>query len=126
MLPETFNLPTKAVEEPKPTPEELLQKILYFPTPFDSFDEVGELILPNIHTYADMSTDKDTAASLSALYRSHCVSLMEAVRYLQIKKFFGLFISFQGTLTAPVQKLFTEPAVAAWIEDSDWVTYKVC
>lgn len=83
------------------------------------------LKLPNIDLYAPVGTDPDIAATLTAIYRSHCTSLVECVRYMRLKQFHQLFISFHGTLTAPVQKLLGEPSLALWIRESDWVMYKV-
>lgn len=84
------------------------------------------IILPDITPYAPPNIDRDITASLAAVYRSHCTSLVECVRFMRLKQFFGLFVSFQGTLTVPVQKLFAEPSIAPWIRESDWATYKVC
>lgn len=82
------------------------------------------VILPDITPYAPSNIDHDVAVSLAVIYRSHCTSLVECVRYMRLKQFFALFVSFQGTLTAPVQKLFAEPSIAPWIRESDWATYK--
>ncbi|KAF8472458.1 RFX DNA-binding domain-containing protein [Kalaharituber pfeilii] len=103
-----------------------LQYDIYFP-PYDIDEPVAppkHIILPDISPYAPPDIDLDVAASLAAIYRSHCTSLVECVRYMRLKQFFGLFVSFQGTLTAPVQKLFAEPSIALWIRESDWATYK--
>lgn len=96
------------------------------PYDFDDFSSPNKhIILPDIAPYAPPNVDPDVSASLAAIYRSHCTSLVECVRYMRLKQFFALFVSFQGTLTAPVQKLFCEPSIAAWILESDWSTYKV-
>jgi regulatory factor X, other len=83
-----------------------------------------QLALPSIDGYLPSGTDHDTAITLMALYQSHCTSLIQNVRYMRLKQFFALFNSFHGTLTVPVQKLFMDPSIAAWIEECDWEMYK--
>lgn len=80
--------------------------------------------MPRIDSFLPAGTDPDAAKSLAALYRSHCTSLVECIRYCKEKTFFHLYTSFQGTLTMPVQKLFSNPSVAAWIEECDFVLYQ--
>ncbi|CAK7267003.1 hypothetical protein SEPCBS119000_002317 [Sporothrix epigloea] len=82
------------------------------------------LALPRIEPFLPAGTDPDAAKSLVALYRSHCTSLVECVRYCKEKTFFHLFTSFHGTLTMPVQKLFANPAIAPWIEGCDFALYQ--
>lgn len=90
----------------------------------DAFHQSEPLMLPSIEPFLPAGTDVDAAKSLVALYRSHCTSLVECIRYCKEKTFFHLFTSFQGTLTMPVQKLFSNPAVAPWIEECDFVLYQ--
>ncbi|TWU77530.1 hypothetical protein ED733_007393 [Metarhizium rileyi] len=87
-------------------------------------DQHDILALPAIELYLPQGTDPDAAKSLSALYRSHCTSLVECIRYCREKTFFHLYTSFQGTLTMPVQKLFGHAAIALWIEGCDYVLYQ--
>lgn len=82
------------------------------------------LTLPPIEVYLPSGTDPDAAKSLSALYLSHCTSLIECIRYCREKTFFHLYTSFQGTLTMPVQKLFANAALAPWIEGCDYALYQ--
>ncbi len=82
------------------------------------------LVLPRIEPFLPNGTDPDAAKSLAALYRAHCTSLVECIRYCKGKTFFHLFTSFQGTLTMPVQKLFGNPSLAQWIEECDFVLYQ--
>ncbi|KAI0011086.1 RFX DNA-binding domain-containing protein [Xylariaceae sp. FL0662B] len=99
--------------------------LLSFPQEADEpFNESAPLILPRIEPFLPTGTDPDAAKSLAALYRSHCTSLVECIRYCREKTFFHLFTSFQGTLTMPVQKLFSNPSVAPWIEECDFVLYQ--
>ena len=82
------------------------------------------IALPKIEAFLPMGTDPDSANALTALYRSHCTSLVECVRFCKEKTFFHLFTSFNGTLTMPVQKLFANPSIAPWIEQCDFVMYQ--
>lgn len=90
----------------------------------DNLELSDGLKLPPIEDYLPAGTDPDAAKSLSALYLSHCTSLVECIRYCRAKSFFHLFSSFMGTLTMPVQKLFGNEALAPWIEASDIVLYR--
>ncbi|TFB05091.1 Transcriptional regulator RFX1 [Trichoderma ghanense] len=98
---------------------------LAFPPPDETaFEQSEPIALPPIESYLPPGTDADAAKSLSALYRSHCTSLVECIRYCREKTFFHLYTSFQGTLTMPVQKLFGNPALAPWIEGCDIALYQ--
>ncbi|KAK5993191.1 Transcriptional regulator RFX1-like protein [Cladobotryum mycophilum] len=98
---------------------------LAFPqTEENTFEQSEPIALPPIEFYLPQGTDPDAAKSLSALYRSHCTSLVECIRYCREKTFFHLYTSFQGTLTMPVQKLFSNPALAPWIEGCDIALYQ--
>jgi regulatory factor X len=97
---------------------------LAFVSPNEEGMDQSDLALPPIEQYLPTGTDPDAAKSLSALYRSHCTSLIECIRYCKEKTFFHLYTSFQGTLTMPVHKLFSHPALASWIEGCDLVLYQ--
>ncbi|KAF2114771.1 RFX DNA-binding domain-containing protein [Lophiotrema nucula] len=101
------------------------QNELKFPSPDllaapDDFD----IILPDIAPYLPARTDPDSAGALVNIYRTHCTSLVDAVRYCKEKQFFRLFTSFHGTMTVPVQKLFAQPELAAWIKECDYIMYQ--
>lgn len=83
------------------------------------------LSIPEIDPFLPAGTDSDTAAALMALYRSHCASLVEAMRYMRLKQFFHLFVSFHGNLTVPVQKLLSVSDLAPWIREADGRMYRV-
>ena len=103
----------------------MIERELYFPiTAEDAFRENEPIDLPNINLYLPTGTDQDTAAALTALYRSNCTSLIDCVRFCREKPFFHLFTSFHGTLTVPVQKLLINPAMAPWIKECDWLMYQ--
>jgi regulatory factor X len=86
--------------------------------------EYEPIALPKIEPFIPLGTDPDSATALTALYRSHCTSLVDAIRFVKQKTFFHLFTSFHGTLTMPVQKLFAHPSIASWIEECDFVMYQ--
>jgi regulatory factor X len=87
-------------------------------------EDNGAIILPDIISYLPPNTDPDSANALVALYRTHCTSLIDSVRYCKEKQFFRLYTSFHGTLTVPVQKLFAQQEIAPWIRECDWMMYQ--
>lgn len=89
-----------------------------------AFSENEPVNLPAIQPYLPPRTDNDTAEALYALYRTHCTSLIDSIRFCKEKQFFRLYTSFHGTLTVPVQKLFTHPNLASWIEQCDLTMYR--
>jgi regulatory factor X len=103
----------------------MYQYELKFPTPeqMTAEDNVN-ISLPDISPYLPPGTDSDAADALAALYRTHCTSLIDSVRYCKEKQFFRLFASFHGTLTVPVQKLFAQPELAPWVRECDWMMYQ--
>jgi len=108
------------------TPESLTYPhTLRFPSaPIPEFSENEPVHLPSLQPYLPPRTDPDTAAALFALYRTHCTSLIDSIRFCKEKQFFRLYTSFHGTLTVPVQKLFAHPSLAPWIESCDLITYR--
>ena len=102
-----------------------IDRELRFPTSPDvPFSDREPIDLPPIESYVPEGTDSDTSSALVALYRTHCTSLIDCVRYCREKHFFHLFTSFQGNLTVPVQKLLAQPSVASWITQCDWMMYQ--
>jgi regulatory factor X len=113
--------------EPGFQPDNLLTSNMYeqhleFHPPGASSGDVLEM--PDIWLWIPKETDVDAAHALVALYRSHCTSLVDSVRFCKEKTFFKLFKSFQGTLTVPVGKLFADPKVAGWVKECDWLVYQ--
>ena len=105
--------------------ENMIGRQLRFPNDGDGEPlEEKSLELPDIRAYLPAGTDPDTAGALRALYRSHCVSIIDCVRYCKEKQFWQHLTSFHGTLTVPVQKLFSHPDLAAWIQECDWLMYQ--
>lgn len=100
------------------------QTLKFAPPEHDSFQDSDSIELPNIFNYVPPRTDVDAANALSALYRTHCTSLVDCVRFCKEKQFFRLFTSFYGTLTVPPRKLFVHPDLAPWIKECDWLMYQ--
>jgi regulatory factor X len=99
---------------------------LYFlnPAGLPAPAENSSLRLPDIHEYLPENTDTDVADALTALYRSHCISVIDSFRFCREKIMFRHFTAFQGTLTVPVHKLLVHPDVAPWVEECDWLMYQ--
>lgn len=106
------------------TTSKMSQPLRFAPLGEPLANENQQIILPKIEDLVPAGTDPDSARSLTALYRSHCTSLVDALRYCREKTFFHLYTSFHGTLTMPVQKLFANPSIAPWIEECDFVMYQ--
>lgn len=104
--------------------EKIPQHLQFAPYSDSSREEYEPITLPSIEPYIPKGTDRDSATALTALYRSHCTSLVDAIRFVKQKTFFHLFTSFHGTLTMPVQKLFGHPSIAPWIEECDFAMYQ--
>ncbi|KAK2590928.1 hypothetical protein QQS21_011389 [Conoideocrella luteorostrata] len=120
-----YNLPDLAsIDNIRTTSTKTEFELSFLTADDDAVSQSEILALPAIELYLPQGTDPDAAKSLSALYRSHCTSLVECIRYCREKTFFHLYTSFQGTLTMPVQKLFGNPALASWIEGCDYVLYQ--
>ena len=104
---------------------EIIKHELKFSTSEDPrYQEDEPIELPSIGPYVPVGIDSDVAYSLTALYRSHCVSVIDCFRFCKEKMFWHHFTSFHGTLTVPVQKLLIHPSIAAWITECDWLMYQ--
>lgn len=104
---------------------EIIKRELKFSNSQDPLYQEDEPIeLPSIHPYVPVGIDRDVADALTALYRSHCVSVIDCFRFCKEKMFWHHFTSFHGTLTMPVQKLLSHPSIAAWITECDWLMYQ--
>lgn len=105
--------------------QQWLKRILYLP-PDSNIPavETSSLQLPDVHEYLPANSDSDVADALTALYRSHCISVIDSFRFCREKSLFRHFSAFQGTLTVPVQKLLVHPDIAPWIEECDWLMYQ--
>lgn len=98
---------------------------LKFPTDSDLPEQdQQEIELPSLHGFMPNGTDSDAADALRALYRTHCIAVIDGFRYCKEKSFYHSFTSFHGTLTVPVQKLLAYPGLASWIKECDWLMYQ--
>lgn len=89
-----------------------------------SYHEDDPIDLPSITKYLPVGTDIDSANALTALYRSHCISVIDCFRFCKEKMLWYHFTSFHGTLTVPSQKLLAHPSIAPWIKECDWLMYQ--
>ena len=90
----------------------------------EPYREEEAIKLPDIYGYVPPGTDPDAADALTALYRSHCISVIDCFRFCKEKMLWHHFTCFHGTLTVPVQKLLAHPDVAAWIKGCDLSMYQ--
>ncbi|RAQ56389.1 DNA damage and replication checkpoint protein Rfx1 [Aspergillus flavus] len=102
----------------------IIHQMLQLPTTEDSSIDNDTLQLPDINDYVPVNTDSKVAAALAALYRSHCISVIDSFRYCKERNLRHYFSAFHGTLTVPVQKLLTHPNLAPWIKECDWLMYQ--
>ncbi|KAL4890454.1 hypothetical protein BDV59DRAFT_94228 [Aspergillus ambiguus] len=102
----------------------VLHQMLQFPSSDGASVDNESLQLPDISGYLPANTDSKVAAALAALYRSHCISVIDSFRYCKEKNLLRYFSAFHGTLTVPVQKLLTHPNLAPWIKECDWLMYQ--
>ncbi|KAL5342983.1 hypothetical protein BJX70DRAFT_355342 [Aspergillus crustosus] len=102
----------------------LIHQMLQLPTTDGSSVDTDSLQLPDINDYLPANTDSKVAAALAALYRSHCISVIDSFRYCKERNLLRYFSAFHGTLTVPVQKLLTHPNLAPWIKECDWLMYQ--
>ena len=107
------------------TNSHLLSRELKWPTCEDEpYQENEQLNLPSITSYLPNGTDPDAANALTALYRSHCISIIDCFRFCKEKMLWHHFTAFHGTLTVPVQKLLAHPDIATWIRECDLHMYQ--
>lgn len=105
----------------------------YVPSLFNSIEmsTSSELMnqplnIPSIYSYIQKGpdVDYDIADTLHSLYKVHCTSLFELLRYMQVDKMLGLFVPFTAILTTPVFKLFTAEFTSDWVKECDLVMYR--
>lgn len=84
------------------------------------------LNLPSIYSYLPrkLDVDFDIADTLQSLYKVHCTSVFELMRFLQIEKLLSSLTPFHSILTAPVFKLMTSEMVFPWVQDCDMLMYR--
>lgn len=82
------------------------------------------LNLPSIEPYLPPDSDKETAITLQSLYRDHCNTIFEALRYMQLKKLFSHVSNFTLSMTPQVFKLYSSESVQPWVIDCDIIMYQ--
>lgn len=102
----------------------MIHQMLQFPTDESPLVDNDSLVLPDIRPYLPANTDLKVADALAALYRSHCISVIDSFRFCKERNLLKYFSAFHGTLTVPVQKLLTHPGLAPWIKECDWLMYQ--
>lgn len=103
----------------------MVRRELKFPTITENtYPDDEPIELPSLQRHVPAGTDPDSANALRALYRTHCISVIDCFRFCKEKMFWHHFTSFHGTLTVPVQKLLAHPNMAAWIKECDWLMYQ--
>ncbi|KAJ5642885.1 DNA damage and replication checkpoint protein Rfx1 [Penicillium longicatenatum] len=101
----------------------IIHQMLQFPTDEAPVDN-DTLNLPDIRGHLPANTDLKVADALAALYRTHCISVIDSFRFCKERNLMKYFSAFHGTLTVPVQKLLTHPNLAPWIKECDWLMYQ--
>lgn len=82
-------------------------------------------VIPDIHRYlTGISYDAVNAESLSHLYRSYCIDVIDAFRKVKERPFFAHHSAYNGKMTVPLSKIFHHQAVAPWIQECDMLMYK--
>ena len=108
-----------------PSAPNMVRRQLKFPVYQEqSYNQDEPIELHSLQPYLPTGTDLDAANALVALYRTHCISVIDCFRFCKEKMFWHHFTSFHGTLTVPVQKLLVHPDIAAWITECDWLMYQ--
>ena len=112
-------------------------RFISFPSAQENSKSSDNFQAPIINPYVLNDMDVDAVKTLSALYITHTVALIEAIRYVKMKQvepslffslnfqFLGLISGFHGTLTAPVQRVLNSPSLAPWVQKADFAMYKV-
>lgn len=102
----------------------MIHQMLRFPTDESASVDNDTLVLPDIRPYLPVNTDLKVSDALAALYRSHCISVIDSFRFCKERNLLKYFSAFHGTLTVPVQKLLVHPGLAPWIKECDWLMYQ--
>lgn len=98
--------------------------MLAFPDSTSAHVDNDSLKIPDISPFLPANIDTKVADALAALYRTHCISVIDSFRFCKERNLFRHFSAFHGTLTVPVQKLLIHPNLAPWIKECDWRMYQ--
>lgn len=102
----------------------LYRRRLKFSASDSGLSQDEALELPPIQQHLPPKTDSEIADALTALYRTHCNSIVDSVRYVKEKQFARLLGAFNGTMTVPVSRLFQQPGMEVWIRACDQIMYQ--
>lgn len=80
--------------------------------------------IPGIDKFIPQYTKPELVKSLCAAYLSHCQSLIEATRSMDLKAFWACLNSFVGELPLPVKKLLQSESLINWVYLTDLKMYK--
>ncbi|KAK9470112.1 uncharacterized protein V1510DRAFT_423958 [Dipodascopsis tothii] len=94
-------------------------------SPLDMAPSFDNIDLPDITPYVPAGTDSDSVEILTGVCKTHCATLLGAVRYMQLKQFLNTLTTFHGALTAPTKRLLKIPSILQWIQQCDWIMYKM-
>ncbi|CAA15923.1 Protein sak1 [Schizosaccharomyces pombe] len=87
--------------------------------------DVSSFSLPPIDYYLNGPYDNVEAKSaLMNIYSSHCITLIESVRYMHLKQFLSEISNFPNSLSPSLLALLSSPYFTKWIERSDTVMYR--
>ena len=107
-----------------PKKEHIIGRVMQWPESSTNATPDGTLELPAIEQYLPPGTDLDAANSLAAVYRSHCLQVVEHFRYCKTDAFCDSFKTMVGLLTVPSQKLLGREQLGPWIEACDRLKYQ--
>lgn len=102
----------------------MIYQLLSFPESTATHVDNDSFKIPDISPFLPANTDTKVADALAALYRTHCISVIDSFRFCKERNLFRHFSAFHGTLTVPVQKLLIHPNLAPWIKECDWLMYQ--
>ncbi|WBW71079.1 DNA-binding transcription factor Sak1 [Schizosaccharomyces osmophilus] len=87
--------------------------------------DISSFSLPPIDYYLSTPFDNHEAkAALMTVYSSHCITLIESIRYMHLKQFLSEISSFPDSLSPSLLALLASPFFSRWIEKSDMIMYQ--
>ncbi|KAL9112870.1 MAG: hypothetical protein Q9227_002947 [Pyrenula ochraceoflavens] len=98
-----------------------------FCPPFPPPTAQDNVEMPNLERYLRQDPspfDREVALNLSNIYRVFCRNMVSNFRLCLHKTLLAQHAAFPGTMTVPVQKLMSRPAVAPWVEECDMRMYR--
>ncbi|EPY53383.1 transcriptional repressor Sak1 [Schizosaccharomyces cryophilus OY26] len=87
--------------------------------------DISSFSLPPIDYYLSTAFDNHEAkVALMTVYSSHCITLIESIRYMHLKQFLSEISSFPESLSPSLLALLASPFFSKWIEQSDTIMYR--